>query len=86
MGVNGAFAGPLDDGALKRIVEASKTDAKELFDTQLMTELAKSAYSVDKAKDYLPIIARALDRICRTLVMFYWHNEDFEEKYLGART
>lgn len=74
-------SGPLDDGALKRIDDASKTDVKELFDTQLMTELAKSAYSVDKAKEYLPIIARALDRICRTLVMFYWHNEDFEEKY-----
>lgn len=75
------LSGPLDDKALKRIDDASKTDVKELFDTQIMTELAKSAYSVDKVQEYLPYMARALDRVCRTLIMFYWHNEDFEERY-----
>ena len=77
----GKISGPLDEGAIERIRKASNTGVKEIVDTQLMSELAKSAYSVDKVQDYLPIISKALDRICRSLVMFYWHNEDFEERY-----
>ena len=77
----GRLGGPLDDKAIERMRKASKTGVKEIVDTQLMSELAKSAYSVDKTQDYLPILSKALDRICRTLVLFYWHNEDFEERY-----
>ena len=77
----GRLGGPLDAGAVSRISKASKTGVKEIIDTQVMSELAKSAYSVDKVHDYLSVFMKALDRICRTLVLFYWHNEDFEERY-----
>lgn len=77
----GKLGGPLDAGAIERISKASRTGVKEIIDTQVMSELAKSAYSVDKVHDYLGVFMKALDRICRTLVLFYWHNEDFEERY-----
>lgn len=77
----GKLGGPLDDKAVGRIAKASRTGVKEIIDTQVMSELAKSAYSVDKVQDYLSVLMKALDRICRALVLFYWHNEDFEERY-----
>lgn len=77
----GRLGGPLDTAAVGRISKASRTGVKEVIDTQVMSELAKSAYSVDKVQDYLSVFMKALDRICRTLVLFYWHNEDFEERY-----
>lgn len=77
----GRLGGPLDSEAVGKIEKASRTGVKEIIDTQIMGELAKSAYSVDKVQDYLPALMKALDRICRSLVLFYWHNEDFEERY-----
>lgn len=77
----GRLGGPLDSAAVGKIEKASRTGVKEIIDTQIMGELAKSAYSVDKVQDYLPALMKALDRICRSLVLFYWHNEDFEERY-----
>jgi hypothetical protein len=77
----GRLGGPMDSDAVSRISKASRTGVKEIIDTQIMSELAKSAYSVDKVQDYLSVFMKALDRICRTLVLFYWHNEDFEERY-----
>jgi hypothetical protein len=64
-----------------RIQAAAKTGVREVLDTKILSEMAKSAYPVDKIMDTLPTLTKALDRLCRNLFYFYWHNEAMGNRY-----
>ena len=71
----------LSNREIRAISEASKTGVKEILDTKILSELAKSAYPLDKTVDYLPSFMNSIDKLGRLLFMFYWHNDAFVERY-----
>lgn len=71
----------LSNREIQSINEAAKKGVKEVLDTKILAELAKSAYPLDKAVDYLPIFMKSIDKLGRLLFLFYWHNDSFEERY-----
>lgn len=77
-----SVGGPtLSRSSARDIEKASQMGVKEVLDTKILSEMAKSAYPVDKVKDSLPTLIKALDRLCRNLFYFYWHNESFADQY-----
>lgn len=71
----------LSSGAIDDIYKASQQGVKEVLDTKVLSALAKSAYPVDKVSDYLPSFLSCLDKLGRILLLFYWHNDAFSERY-----
>lgn len=71
----------LSNREIRAISEASKTGVKEILDTKILSELAKSSYPLDKTADYLPVFINSIDKLGRLLFMFYWHNDAFVERY-----
>lgn len=74
-------ASRLDDKAVASIVKASQSGTKEVLDTAILTSLTKSAYPLERVKEHIPALMKAIDRLGRTLFMFYWHNDVFEARY-----
>lgn len=75
-------SGPkLSRASAQKIQAAAQTDVKEILDTKILSEMAKSAYPVDKVKDSISTLVKALDRLCRNLFYFYWHNDEFTDQY-----
>lgn len=76
------FTSPgLSSSAVDDIYKASQKGVKEVLDTKVLSELAKSAYPIDKTADYLPTFMSCLDKLSRILFLFYWHNDQFAERY-----
>lgn len=71
----------LDDNSIRRIAKAAQTGVKEVLDVRILKEMAESKYPLDRVADTLPALSKALDRLCRNLFYFYWHNEQFEDRF-----
>lgn len=71
----------LTNREISAINDAAKKGIKEVLDTKILAELAKSAYPLDRTSDSLPIFLKAIDHLGRLLFMFYWHNDAFAERY-----
>lgn len=64
--------------------QAAQSGQKHVFDHATIGGLAR-LYDTSSAIDqYIPEMAKSLDRIGRILFMFYWKNEAFEERYGAA--
>lgn len=74
-------ASNLDDRAIQGISEAATKGTKEVLDTKILAEMAKSGYPLDRVKENINTLVKAIDRLGRTLFMFYWHNDAFEDRY-----
>jgi len=74
-------ASNLDDRAIQSISEAATKGTKEVLDTKILAEMAKSGYPLDRVKENINTLVKAIDRLGRTLFMFYWHNDAFEDRY-----
>lgn len=74
-------SGGINDQSIQNIANASEHGVKEVLDISVLKEMANSKYPIDRVTDTLPTLAKALDRLCRNLFYFYWHNEDFEGRY-----
>lgn len=62
-------------------MDAAQRGDKDVFDTSVIGGLVK-AVDVDKMIDsFLPDMIKGMDRVGRSLFMFYWHNEAFKERY-----
>lgn len=75
----------LSNEAVQNIAKASEAGVKEVLDISILKEMADSKYPLDRVEDTLPSLAKALDRLCRNLFYFYWHNESFEDRF-GAQS
>ena len=71
----------LSNRDIAAITEASKKGVKEVLDTKVLAELAKSSYPIDRTTNFLPSFMNSIDKLCRLLFMFYWHNEAFSDRY-----
>jgi hypothetical protein len=61
--------------------QAQDSGRKELFDTAGITAMLRSVREESMIDRYLDDLIRAVDRWGRILLNFYWHNEEFEDRY-----
>lgn len=70
-----------DQGAMQVAQQAAGSGQKEVFDTAMISGMLKSVRQDTLVDRYLGDLMKALDKLGRILFMFYWHQEEFEERY-----
>lgn len=61
--------------------QASQSGQKEVFDTAMIGGMLKAVRQDSLVDRYLGDLMKALDKLGRILFMFYWHQEEFEDRY-----
>lgn len=61
--------------------EAATKGQKEVFDTAMVSTMLKAVRQDALVDRYLGDLMKALDKLGRILFMFYWHGEEFEDRY-----
>ncbi len=70
-----------DQGAMQVAQSAAQGGQKEVFDTAMISGMLKAVRQDSLVDRYLGDLMKALDKIGRILFMFYWHQEEFEDRY-----
>lgn len=71
----------MDPMAMQTAQSAQQQGQKEVFDTTMIGSMLKAVREDTLVDRYLGDLIKALDRLGRILFMFYWHNEEFVERY-----
>lgn len=71
----------VDDGAFDTARQAEQSGAKDVFDASVMTSMLRNMRDDQLIDRFVPSLASALDATGRLLFQFYWHQEDFAERY-----
>jgi len=61
--------------------QATQEGQKEVFDTAMIGGMLKAVRQDSLVDRYLGDLMKALDKLGRILFMFYWHQEEFEDRY-----
>ena len=61
--------------------EAGQSGQKEVFDTSMISGMLKSVRQDSLVERHLGSLVEALDALGRLLMNFYWHQEEFEDRY-----
>lgn len=61
--------------------QAGASGQKEVFDTSMLSGLLKSVRQDSLVERYLGTLMESLDALGRLLMNFYWHQEEFEDRY-----
>ena len=67
--------------AVQRAMSAANAGIKEVFDVSVISGLVDQADTSELRKDYLTDMIRGMDKVGRMMFLFYWHNDEFEERY-----
>lgn len=70
-----------DSQTLQSAQQAGQQGQKEVFDTTMIGGMLKSTNQDSLVDRYLGDLLKALDRLGRVLFMFYWHNDEFSDRY-----
>jgi len=70
-----------DQNAMQVAQQAAQSGQKEVFDTAMIGGMLKSVRQNSLVDRYLGDLMKALDKLGRILFMFYWHQEEFEDRY-----
>ena len=70
-----------DPGAMQVAQQAAQSGQKEVFDTAMISGMLKAVRQDSLVDRYLGDLMKALDKLGRILFMFYWHQEEFEDRY-----
>lgn len=70
-----------DPMAVQNAQQAASQGHKQVFDTAMLGQMLKAVREDSIVDRYLPDLIKALDRLGRILFMFYWHQEEFQERY-----
>ena len=70
-----------DQGAVQVAQQAAQSGQKEVFDTAMISGMLKAVRQDSLVDRYLGDLMKALDKLGRILFMFYWHQEEFEDRY-----
>lgn len=62
-------------------MQAAQTGQREVFDTAMVGGLLKAVRDDTMVDRYLGDMMKGLDRIGRVLFSFYWHGEEFQDRY-----
>jgi hypothetical protein len=72
---------PPDPLSMQVAQQAAGSGQKEVFDTAVLGNLLKTVRDESLVDRYLGDVLKALDRILRMLFLFYWHGEQFQDRY-----
>ena len=67
--------------AIERAVKASGAGIKEVFDVSVISGLVDVADLSELRNEYLVDMIKGMDKIGRMLFLFYWHSDEFKERY-----
>jgi len=70
-----------DPHAVSMAEQAGASGQKEVFDVGMISGLLKAVRQDSLVDRYLGDLMKALDRLGRMLFLFYWHQEEFEDRY-----
>ena len=60
---------------------AAQTGQKDVFDASVMTTMLRNMRDDQLIDRFIPALARAMDATGRLLFEFYWHQEDFADRF-----
>ena len=66
---------------IESAVDASDKGVKDVMDVSVLRALAMSGSAARLTNEYISDMLLGLDRIGRVLFLFYWHNDDYRERY-----
>jgi hypothetical protein len=66
---------------IERATQASSAGIKEVFDVSVLGGLVDVADMSEIRKDYIAQMVRGMDSVGRMLFLFYWHKDEFEDRY-----
>jgi hypothetical protein len=69
------------DKDIKNLNKATGTGQEDVFNAAAISALANVSDVSAEIEEYLPAMMKALDKLGRTLFLFYWHGEDIQERY-----
>jgi hypothetical protein len=61
--------------------QAAQDGQKEVFDTSMISGMLKAVRQDSLVDRHLGDLMQALDKLGRILLLFYWHGEEFEDRY-----
>lgn len=70
-----------DSRSMQVAQQAAQTGQREVFDTAMLGSLLKAVRQESMVDRYLGDLMKGMDRLGRILFLFYWHGEEFEERY-----
>lgn len=70
-----------DYGAMQQVEQAAQTGQREVFDTAMVGSMLKRVRDDSMVDKYLGDLMKGLDRVGRIMFMFYWHQDDFADRY-----
>lgn len=70
-----------DPAAMAVAQNAAGAGQKEVFDTSMVAGMLKAVRRDSLVDRYLGDLMKALDKLGRILFMFYWHQEEFIDRY-----
>ena len=70
-----------DPMAMQTAQQAASLGQKEVFDTAMISGLLKSVRQDSLVDRHMGDLLTALDRLGRLLFLFYWHNDEFTDRY-----
>lgn len=62
-------------------IKASGTGIQEVFDVAVIKSLINAADVSELRKDYVTELVRGMDKVGRILFLFYWHKDEFQDRY-----
>lgn len=70
-----------DQQAMQQAQQAGQMGQKEVFDSTMISGMLKAVRQDSLVDRYMGDLLKALDRLGRILFMFYWHNDEFSDRY-----
>jgi hypothetical protein len=70
-----------DVKAMQSAMSAAQSGQKEVFDTAMLGGLLKTLRDDNMVDRYIGDLMKGLDRLGRILFLYYWHGEQFEDRY-----
>ncbi len=70
-----------DPMSMQGAQSAGQQGQKEVFDTAMISGMLKAVRQDSLVDRYTGDLMKALDRLGRILFMFYWHNDEFMDRY-----
>lgn len=70
-----------DQQTMQAAQQAAQSGQKEVFDTVMIASMLKAVRQDSLVDRFLGDLMKAMDRLGRILFMFYWHQDEFKNRY-----
>lgn len=70
-----------DDGLMNSVQQAVESGQQDLVDTTAIAGLLRTSGVEGHISEYTSGLMKDVDRLCRLLILFYWHGKYFQQQY-----